>query len=150
MRLRPPRQDELATLSDLCLRSKAVWDYPPDMLESFRTELTLTEADTAADMIVVADDRRGIAGVVQVSVEGATATLEKLFVEPTRFGEGTGRMMYVWACRIAQGSGARQMTIDADPGAVAFYRHMGAEPAGEAESGSIPGRMLPRLVHRVG
>ena len=149
MRLRAPRPDELETLSDLCLRSKAVWGYEAEMLERFRHELSLSEDDVREDAIVVADDLRGIAGVVEVSFDGDVAVLEKLFVEPARIGEGTGNLMYVWACRTAQGRGAREMVIDSDPGAAAFYVRMGAEPAGEAESGSVPGRFLPRLVHRL-
>ena len=42
MILRPPRLDELPYLSDLCLRSKAVWDYDEAMLDAFKDELTLT------------------------------------------------------------------------------------------------------------
>jgi predicted N-acetyltransferase YhbS len=149
MRLRAPRLEELEALTDLCLRSKAVWGYQADMLERFRSELTLSAEDVRDDAIVVADDLRGIAGLVEVSFDGDVAVLEKLFVEPERFGEGTGNLMYVWACRVAQSRGARQLVVDADPGAAAFYLRMGAEPAGEAESGSVPGRMLPRLVHRL-
>ncbi len=149
MRLRAPRLDELAALSDLCLRSKATWGYPQDMLDSFRRELTLSKDDVREDAIVVADDLRGIAGVVEISFDGDVAVLEKLFVEPGRFGEVTGNLLYVWACRTAQRRGARELLIDADPGAAAFYRRMGAEPAGESESGSVPGRLLPRLVHQL-
>jgi GNAT superfamily N-acetyltransferase len=150
MILRPPNPDELAALSDMCLRSKAVWNYDEAMLEAFRDELTLTEDDLDFDAVVVAEDKRGVAGLAEVSLEeDGTSHLEKLFVEPARLGEGTGKMLYVWACRFAQGLGARELVIEADPDAAPFYRHMGAEPAGEAESGSIPGRFLPRLVHRL-
>lgn len=149
MILRPPRRDELASLSDLCLRSKAVWDYDDAMLEAFRQELTLTEENLAGDAVVLAEDRRGIAGMVQVSWDGEECHLEKLFVEPARLGEGTGQMLYTWACRTAQGAGAREMIIASDPDAAPFYVHMGAVPEGEAESGSIPGRFLPRLVHKL-
>jgi SAM-dependent methyltransferase len=38
-----------------------------------------------------------------------------------------------------------RLTIDADPHAEAFYVAMGAARVGESPSGSIPGRMLPRL-----
>ena len=40
---------------------------------------------------------------------------------------------------------ARAIGLDADPHAVGFYEHMGAKVIGEAPSGSIPGRMLPRM-----
>ena len=149
MRLRSPSHYEYATLTDLCMRSKAVWGYPDDMLEEFRAELTIAEEDVESSIVIVADDIRGIAGVAQVALDGDTAWLEKLFVEPTRLGEGTGQMMYVWACRVAQDSGARDLVIDCDPDAMKFYMRMGAEPDGEAESPSISGRMLPRLVHRL-
>ena len=149
MRLRSPSQYEFAILTDLCMRSKAVWGYTPEMLEDFRAELTVSEEDAANDVIVVADDILGIAGVVQVAIDGDTAWLEKLFVEPTRLGEGTGQMMYVWACRVAQDAGAKDLVIDCDPDAKDFYLRMGAERDGEAESPSISGRMLPRLVHRL-
>lgn len=150
MILRPPKPDELPFLSDLCLRSKAVWDYDDAMLDAFRGELTLTEDDLESDVIIVAEDLRGVAGMAQLSFdESGTSHLDKLFVEPARLGEGTGKMLYVWACRYAQGSGAKEMVIESDPDAAPFYRHMGAEPDGEAESGSIPGRFLPRLVHRL-
>ena len=139
MRLRSPSHYEYATLTDLCMRSKAVWGYTPEMLEAFRAELTVSEEDAATDVIVVADDIRGIAGVVQVAIDG----------EPMRLGEGTGQMMYVWACRVAQDAGATDLVIDCDPDAKGFYLRMGAEQDGEAESPSISGRMLPRLVHRL-
>ncbi len=150
MILRPPRLDELPYLSDLCLRSKAVWDYDEAMLDAFKDELTLTEDDLESDVIIVAEDLRGVAGVAQLSFdETGSSYLDKLFVEPVRLGEGTGKMLYVWACRYAQGPGAKEMVIEADPDAAPFYVDMGAEPAGEAESGSIPGRLLPRLVHKL-
>jgi len=37
------------------------------------------------------------------------------------------------------------MQIESDPGAVAFYRRMGAVDDGVARSASIPGRLIPRL-----
>jgi hypothetical protein len=38
------------------------------------------------------------------------------------------------------------MIIEADPDAAPFYRRLGARDAGLAPSGSIAGRMLPKLV----
>jgi hypothetical protein len=34
---------------------------------------------------------------------------------------------------------------DADPDAAPFYRKMGAYDVGQAPSGSVPGRMLPKF-----
>jgi hypothetical protein len=42
------------------------------------------------------------------------------------------------------------MVIEADPDAAPFYRKMGAKHCGFAPSGSIPGRVLPKLVKELG
>jgi hypothetical protein len=46
--------------------------------------------------------------------------------------------------------GAHRMAIEADPDAAPFYRRMGAKDSGFAPSGSIPGRMLPKLIKELG
>jgi hypothetical protein len=46
----------------------------------------------------------------------------------------------------ARAAGATRLEVDSDPHAEGFYRAMGMHRAGEAPSGSIPGRMLPHLV----
>jgi len=150
MILREPVPAELPALTGLCERSKAHWGYPAEMMEAFRAELAVTPADLAEDAIMLAEDKRGLAGMVQVSKQGEDAVLEKLFVDPERLGEGTGKILYVWACRVARENGAKNLVIDADPDAAAFYEHMGAVRQGTAASGSIPGRELPHLVHPLG
>ncbi len=150
MILREPTPSELPALTSLCQRSKAHWGYPADMLKAFADELTVTPQDLAEDAIMLAEDKRGLAGVVQVSKQGDDAVLEKLFVEPERLGEGTGKILYVWACRVARENGAKHLVIDSDPDAATFYQHMGAVQDGTVESGSIPGRQLPHLVHPLG
>ena len=145
MRIRDARAAELPELSELCLRSKAVWGYDLAFIEACRAELTLRPEELETTGIAVAEDGRGIAGVVQVAIEGEQAELLKLFVDPARIGGGIGRMLFDWAVAAARRSGASRLVIESDPGAAAFYRRMGARDAGLAPSGSVPGRMLPRL-----
>lgn len=145
LKLRPPREDELAALSALCLRSKAVWGYDAAFMAACVAELTLTPADLRDTPMRVAEDDDGIAGVVQISVDGTEAELEKLFVDPARLRTGAGRVLFDWAAKTARGLGAERLIIDADPDAAPFYRRMGARDVGTAPSGSIPGRVLPRL-----
>ena len=90
--------------------------------------------------------RSKIVGVAQIKVVGSEADLLKLFVEPTTLRGGIGRTLFAWATDQATSSGASRLVIEADPGAVPFYRRMGAEDCGLAPSGSIAGRMLPKLV----
>jgi GNAT superfamily N-acetyltransferase len=144
--LRPPRVDEAVALTELCLRSKAVWGYDAAFMAACRGELTLTPAIIASSCLMVAEDDHSVVGVAQVAVDGPTAALDKLFVEPGRRRSGAGRTLFAWAREAARHAGARVMVIEADPGAAGFYRRMGAVDDGTVPSGSIPGRVLPRLV----
>lgn len=145
MQLRPARPDEAAILTELCLRSKAVWGYDDAFMRACRAELTLTAADCATPLIQVAADGDNVAGVVQVTVNGEAADLAKLFIEPGTIRTGIGRKLFEWAANTARQQGARWLWIEADPQAAEFYRRMGAVDDGAAPSGSIRGRMLPRL-----
>ena len=145
MRLRRPEPHELPLLSALCLRSKAVWGYDEAFLEACRAELTIRAEELERTPLCVAEHNGAIIGVAQIVVDGAAADLQKLFIEPDVIGLGVGRSLFAWVVSTAKELGARCLTIDADPGAVGFYKRMGAVEHGSTPSGSIPGRMLPRL-----
>ena len=146
IRLRNARQDELESLSELCLRSKGVWGYDPTFMAACRAELTLQPAELEPTHLQVAEVDSVALGVVQIKVTGEDAHLLKLFVEPNRLRSGIGRLLLGWASERARSLGALRMNIEADPNAVPFYRRSGARLAGSAPSGSIPGRMLPLLI----
>jgi GNAT superfamily N-acetyltransferase len=148
-RLRTPRCDEAKILTELCLRSKAVWDYDEEFMQACRDELTLTVTIMRSSYFMVAETAGELVGVAQVTVTGERALLDKLFVEPTRLRAGAGKTLFDWAVSAARDAGATTMTIEADPDAAGFYRRMGAVDDGIAPSGSIPGRFLPRLKLRL-
>lgn len=143
--IRPAVMEELPALSALCMRSKAVWAYDAAFLEACRAELTLRPGDLTASRVVVAEQDRQILGVAQVRASGPNADLQKLFVDPQFLRGGVGRALLVWAIGTARDIGAACLIIEADPDAAPFYRRMGARDAGLSPSGSIPGRMLPKL-----
>jgi GNAT superfamily N-acetyltransferase len=143
--IRAPTIDELSSLSDLCFRSKAVWGYDEAFMEACRGELSFEPRDLALTSIAVAEHNGKPIGVAQVKAVDGTADLLKLFVEPSALRSGTGKALLVWATDVAKKLGATQLTIDADHDAAQFYRRMGAYDVGEAPSGSVPGRMLPKL-----
>lgn len=96
--------------------------------------------------IAVAEDHGKIVGVAQIKVVGRDADLLKLFVEPSTLRGGVGRVLFTWAIDKAASMGADSLAVEADPDAAPFYRRMGAEDCGFAPSGSIPGRLLPKLL----
>lgn len=146
LHIRAPVAEELPALSELCLRSKAVWGYDAAFMAACKAELTFKPGDLASSRIGVAAAGGRILGVAQVKMAGGDADLAKLFVEPLTLRSGVGRALFAWACDAARDMGAQRIIIEADPDAAPFYRRLGARDAGLAPSGSIPGRMLPKLV----
>ena len=146
MKIRPAREEELRELSDLCMRSKAWWGYDDAFMEACRDELSVTEQDLRDTPVAVLEVNGQPVGVAQVDPQGELAELDKLFVDPRAIGTGAGRKLWEWSVGTARSLGAKKFKVVADPGAAAFYEHMGAVPAGSVPSGSIPGRELPCLV----
>jgi GNAT superfamily N-acetyltransferase len=145
IRLRDALLTELSSLSELCLRSKAVWGYDDAFMAACRGELTLHPDELRTTYIQLAERDAIVVGLTQLKVANRDADLTKLFVEPALLGSGVGRLLFEWATAKARDLGAVRMMIEADPGAAPFYERMGARHAGFAPSQSIPGRMLPRL-----
>lgn len=132
-------------MTDLCLRSKAVWGYDEDFMSACREELSIIARDFDLSTIHVAINEDQIIGVAQLGIDGADAHLHKLFIEPAAIRTGAGRRLFGWAVATARERGAAHLWIEADPDAAEFYRRMGAVDGGVIPSGSIPGRVLPRL-----
>jgi GNAT superfamily N-acetyltransferase len=143
IQLRDARKSELPSLSELCLRSKAVWGYDDAFMTACRTELTLRPDELRSTSLQLAVRDSTVVGLTQVKVTDTDADLLKLFVEPALLRSGVGRLLFDWATTRARGLGAVRMMIEADPGAAPFYERMGARHAGFAPSQSILGRMLP-------
>ncbi len=89
--LRPARPEEAPALTELCLRSKAVWGYDAAFMQACRRELTMTPAVIMSSRVQVAEVDGRLAGVAEVKSEGDVAQLERLFVEPGMLRAGTGR-----------------------------------------------------------
>jgi GNAT superfamily N-acetyltransferase len=144
-RIRTPEVAELPALSELCLRSKAVWGYDAAFMAACRAELTFHPDELSSSRIAVAERTGTILGVVQVKRIGQEADLAKLFVEPALLRDGIGKLLFAWAVDVARSMGATRLVIEADPDAAPFYRRLGAHDAGLTPSGSIAGRMIPKL-----
>ena len=143
--IRPARADEHRAVSALALRSKAHWGYDDAFLEACRAELTWSADECASGDLWVLDDGTGPRGLVEVTGEPPDGTLAALFVDPPLIGTGAGRALLDHALDRARVRGFRTLHLDADPGAASFYARFGAVRVGTSPSGSVPGRVLPRM-----
>lgn len=143
--LRTPEPGQAELMTELCLKSKAVWGYDAAFMAACRPALTLTADDWQQSDLQVALQNDRIVGMAQVLCHGEIAELDKLFVDPGALGGGIGRKLFGWSVATSRRRGAKVMTIDADPGAADFYRRLGAVDDGVVASTVVPGRFLPRL-----
>jgi len=144
--IRLARIEEAAALSELCIRSKAVWGYDEVFMALARIVLEVRPEQVAAGDVWVATGADGeVAGMVALapSAQPNTLDLDKLFVEPQRIRNGVGRALMAHAIDEAQRRGAKRLTVLADPYAAGFYERNGARRIGEAPSDAIPGRSVP-------
>ena len=145
-RIRKAAAAEASRLTDLAMRSKALWGYTAEFMESCREELTVT-TDKMVDerfdyrVVVVDDDIAGYYALESLSEQ--EFELEALFVEPSQIGKGLGRLLVEHAIANVAGREGESLLIQGDPNATEFYTAIGAEQIGYRESESIPGRALP-------
>ncbi|MBL8908625.1 MAG: GNAT family N-acetyltransferase [Rhizobiales bacterium] len=145
--IRRAREPEAAVLSQIAFRAKASHGYDAAFMEACRAELTVAPADFVRRVFWAAEDSDGqVVGFAGLwpAVDGV-AEVDPLYVEPTLQRGGVGRLLWFELEAHARATGAERIVLDSDPHAVGFYERVGCRVIGEAPSGSIPGRMLPRM-----
>jgi uncharacterized protein (DUF952 family)/GNAT superfamily N-acetyltransferase len=143
--IRPAKHDEAQALTELALRSKAVWGYDAAFMEACRPYLTVTEASIAQGLTFVAERDGKIVGMYVLVPREDCIELDMLFVSPDAIGQGVGRSLFDHAVAEARTRGAARMIVEAEPNALAFYSARGMRQYAELESTVQAGRMLPLL-----
>ncbi|MBB4305450.1 GNAT superfamily N-acetyltransferase [Rhodobium orientis] len=145
--VRRARPAEAAALSELAMRSKAVWGYNAAFMDACRKELTVPADAVRCNEIWLCEIGRNSAGFYELmpDVDSGHGEVRMCFVDPNFLRRGVGRTMWRHMEERARLCGLSRLGLDADPNAVPFYSAMGMAVTGEAPSGSIPGRMLPRM-----
>ncbi|MFQ5972663.1 MAG: GNAT family N-acetyltransferase [Alphaproteobacteria bacterium] len=143
--IRPARSDEADALTDLNMRSKAVWGYDRAFMEASRPVLTVTPALIDKFPVYVYEVGGRVLGCYALGLDGPAADIELFFVDPDHLREGIGRALWRHLESQARRLGVTKLRIESDPSAVGFYETMGARVVGSAPSDAIPGRSLPLL-----
>ena len=143
--IRPARADEAGLLTDLSLRSKAVWGYDAAFLARCRAAMTVKVEAILTRPHYVAELDGAVVGFYGFEPEAHGIGLDYLFVAPEAIGVGVGRVLWEHAVETARALGHENLIVVSDPNAEGFYRRMGARPIGARPSDLEPGRLLPLL-----
>lgn len=147
--IRRAKVAEAQALTDLAMRSKALWGYDDAFMAMCLEELTVRPEAIEAGEVWVAEEGGQILGLLELVPEGRSVEVRMIFVDPGLARTGIGRTLWDHAEERAKAVGADTLTLDADPNAVGFYQRMGMRVVGKSPSGSIPGRTLPRMAKRL-
>jgi predicted N-acetyltransferase YhbS len=139
MQIRPAKPDEAAQLSEIAMEAKRYWEYPPEVMESWHSTLTLQSMHIDLAPPMVAEDSGEIVGFYQLIADGEKMELEHMWVKPQFMNKGIGKQLIAHAITTAKSKGAKRISIDADPNAAAFYLSCGAYRVGEMHA-PIPGQ----------
>ncbi|APZ93352.1 GNAT family N-acetyltransferase [Fuerstiella marisgermanici] len=144
LRIRQLDDADAKEVSELAVRSKAVWGYSTEQMEVFRRELTITGEEIDARIAFGATASGRLVGYYTVVLNSDdSGELEHLFVDPTRLKCGIGSMLLRHALAECQPRGLRSLNVLSDPNAAGFYDAFDAALI-EYIPSSIPGRSIPK------
>jgi GNAT superfamily N-acetyltransferase len=150
--VRNANPEEQRQLTRLCVRATMHAGYDEAFIDRVMPGLTITLPLISGGCVQVAQDASGeIVGVVAVTTTmlQGIALLYGIFVEPSRWKLGIGRLLFEAAVARAKGLKAGALMIYAEPSAEGFYRRMGAIRIGEGPFVYSPEIILPHLLYLV-
>lgn len=143
--IRRARSDEIEILTELSMRAKRSNGYDDAFMEACRAELTVTPTRMREGEYWVAASGFVCGCVCLKETDDAYGEVHAFFIDPDCQRQGIGRSLWLKVVERASSLGIKTLFLDADPAAVPFYRAMGFVEIGHVPSGSIEGRMLPRM-----
>lgn len=143
LHIRRAQPQECTTISALGIRSKSHWNYPSQMMATFRSELTLLAEDIQNRRVHVMTIGHAIIGYYSLrEIDSNAIELEHLFVDPNHLKHGYGSRLFHHAIELIKSTGFTRLVIQSDPNASGFYEKMSI-PLVKTIPSSIPGRSIP-------
>ena len=146
----PARLDQAEFLTDLGLRSNAVYQYRSVSDEEARAVFVVKEWHIEEGIVRLMKDRRKIVGFYGLTCEQGINKLSHFFLEPESIGKGYGKILFLEAMRAAKEELKWEMLEwESDPHAAWFYEKMGAERIGENPCPLNPLYKAPVFMYRL-
>ena len=148
--VRGAKAEEQCELTRLVVRATMHAGHDEEFIERSMPSLTIAAPLICADFVRVAEDDLGaVVGVVWVTPTAlqGIALLGGIFVDPTRWKCGIGRVLFGAAVIRAKEFVAGALMIYGEPSAEEFYRRMGAIRIGEGPFVFSPQVILPHLLY---
>src|ERR1700722_10984491 len=116
---------DLKILNPLIRISKAYWGYSEDFMNKFMEKFQLTEnylANNTVKILLVNNDIAGLCGFKLHQDE--ILELDYFFIHPHYIGQGLGKVLWDFSCKVAKQLTDNSFILWSDPQAEAFYLKM--------------------------
>lgn len=117
--------DDAARLKEIAVAAKAHWGYGLERVREWADHGGFTREALAPMELFVAESGGDTIAWASLQVNGETAWLEDLWVEPAWIGQGVGSRLFRAAAARARARGATAIEWEAEPNAHGFYEKMG-------------------------
>jgi len=133
--------DELPTLNEISMLSKAHWGYPKAWLEAWKDGLLISQEQFLQQYILVVEVDQQIIGFSAMKEQIANYEILHLWLLPAYIGKGIGKKLLQTIIQTFA-KHDKPIIVEADPNAEAFYKSQGFVTFTQVES--FPkGRFLP-------
>ncbi len=150
--IRPAAAAQAALLTDIALAAKAYWGYSEAQLALWRDDIAVSTESISTLPTFTIESGGAVVGFYQIDTRQSPPQLDHLWVNPAHIGQGHGRTLLRHARLWLADHGHKEVAIDADPYAEAFYLSQGARRIAviAAPIAGEPLRVRPQLLLATG
>ena len=134
------REESLACINDLIVRSKSYWNWPADYLKKtlplHEIEPSYLRRNQCFELLDVTDQ---LAAFLAVAISDGRVVLDNLWVRSDLIAKGIGRQACEHVFRLAREHHWTDLWVIPDPPAVGFYEKLRFSDTGERVPSRVPG-----------
>ena len=144
-KIRDALKHEGEYLSNLALRSKAIWGYDKEFIEACKPHIRVDEEYISNWPVVVAEFENKVVGFYSLKIISNEKRLDNLWIEPEFIRRGLGQLLFKDAVKRSQNLSWDYFRLAGEPDAIPFYEKMGARMIGEVKSRLRDDLFLPHM-----
>jgi hypothetical protein len=131
-------------LTSIAIRSKQYWGYPDSLMETFKTELTITTDYIKENIVYKIYFDKLLIGFygLKLNPEYDCFEIDHFWLTPENIKRGFGKLIFQQIKYHLLSIKQSKTIVKSDPNAVGFYIKMKGKQIGHVQS-KISGRLLP-------
>ncbi len=148
-KIRDANSHEDDLLSQLALRSKAIWGYDDDFMKACEPHIKIDKDYISNWPVVVIEINGEVVGFYSLKVISNENRLDNLWIEPKYIRKGFGKILFEDAVHRSKKLNWSYFRLAGEKKAIIFYEKMGAKLIGQIPSRLGKGITLPHMEYNL-